>query len=180
MSWELVSETGGPTRKFPWWIPMTVGIFMIVAGLGLLLWPFVAASWLLVVLFGSALIANGLALIVAMRPSGPSFGAGVLLIIAGVLSILFSEFTVNVLVTFVGGTVMLIGIFWLVGAVRMSGKSAGLLAPLLVTFGGLASLIWPSVALAIVAVVGGLIMLVIGAIIVLAARTLRKAMNQRG
>lgn len=177
MTWEVVSEPQPSGRRFPWWIPMAVGVVVIVAGAGLLLWPFVAASWLLVVLFGSALIANGLALLVRPRASGATVGAGAVLVAAGVLAMVFSEFTVNALVTFVGVTVILVGALWLSIGVRAGGGAAALLPSILIILAGVIALIWPGVALAFVAVIGGLVMLLLGSSLVWTALALRRALG---
>lgn len=164
------------TRRFPWWIPLLVGILVIAAGIGLVLWPFVAATWILVILFGSALIANGLAMLVRLRPSASSTIAGILLVLAGVLAIVFSEFTVSALVTFVGVALIFVGAFWLVLGIRLTeGTSFLFLLPAILTLlGGVVALIWPDFAVKVVAVVCGLFTLALGASIVWGALQLRK------
>lgn len=177
MTWEVVPEQADSPRRFPWWIPMIVGIIVMLAALGLLLWPFVAASWVLVVLFGAALMANGLALLVRQRSSGATVGAGVVLLVAGLLAIVFSEFTVGVLVTFVGVSVILVGALWLTIGVRAGAGFAGLLPAILIMLAGLVALVWPEVALMFVAVIGGLIMLVLGSTMIWTALALRRALG---
>lgn len=177
MTWEIVPEASGPARKFPWWIPLVVGIIVLAAAFGLLLWPFIAASWVLVVLFGSAMVANGLALLVRRRSSGATIGAGIVLIVVGVLAMLFSQFTVNVLVTFVGVSVILIGALWLTLGIRAGGGAAALGPAIVIMLAGVVALIWPDVALAFVAVIGGLIMLLLGATMVWTALALRRALQ---
>lgn len=178
MTWEVVPEQAGSPRRFPWWIPMIVGIIVMLAALGLLLWPFVAASWVLVVLFGSALIANGLALLVRRRGTGASTAAGVVLIAVGVLSMVFSDFTVNALVVFVGVSVLLIGALWLALGVR-AGGAGGAVPGVLIMLAGIVALIWPEVTLVFVAVIGGFIMLLFGGFMVWTSLALRRALNQR-
>lgn len=163
-------------RRFPWWIPLIVGVLVVAAGVGLLLWPFVAATWILVLLFGSALIANGLALLVRTRPSAASTVAGILLIVCGALAIIFSEFTVSALVTFVGVMLIIIGAFWLMLGIGLA-REAGfmLLAPPIVAIlGGIVTLIWPEFAIKVVAVICGLFTLILGASIIWTSLRLRK------
>lgn len=179
MTWEIVSgdEGGAPTRRFPWWIPLSVGVVVLLAGCGLLLWPFFTASWLLAVLIGAALIANGLALLVRRRSSPATVVAGVALIAAGVLAMVFSGFTADVIVTLFGSAVMLVGALWLAVGLRAGGGTAMLAPAILIMLAGLVALIWPGVALAFVAVIGGLVMLLLGASLVGTALALRRALR---
>jgi len=92
MTWEIVPDgprSVPPPRRFHWWTLIVVGILVIAAGLGLMLWPFIAASWVLVLLFGSALIANGLALLVGRRGGGGGVAAGVVLVVAGAAALVW-------------------------------------------------------------------------------------------
>lgn len=166
------SETS--ERRFPWWILLAVGVIVVAAGAGLLVWPFIAASWILVILFGAALIANGLALIVRGTPA--SVGAGLLLAVAGVLAIVFSEFTANALVTFFGIALIILGAFWLVLAFSLGrgGSAVVALPAVLVLLAGVVALVWPAVALAIVAVIAGLCTLALGASLIWGALGLRR------
>lgn len=162
-------------RRFPWWIPLLVGVVVAAAGIGLLIWPFVAASWILVILFGSALIANGLALLVRLRASAGTTIAGALLILAGLLAIVFSEFTVSALVTFVGVALIFVGVLWLVIGIRLAeGAGVLVLLPASVTLlSGVVTLIWPDFALKAVAVLCGIFTLVLGASMIWSAFRLR-------
>lgn len=207
MTWELVPESdpgrgrgafgAQPTARSPWWAVLIVGVLVALAGAALLIWPFLAASWMLAVLIGSALIANGLALMVGLRAGGASLGGGVLLVLLGLLAIVFSDFTVTMLVTFVGGGLVFVGALWLIiasriGAARRSalaaqpgaaqlGRGGGvrsllwLIPPVLLLAGGIAALVWPGVALSIAAVGVGVVTLALGASIVWGAFRLRRA-----
>ncbi|GAB2547440.1 DUF308 domain-containing protein [Leucobacter ruminantium] len=177
MSWEIVSGGDAPTRRFPWWIPLAVGVLVLFAGCGLLLWPFFAASWLLAVLFGSALIANGLALLVRQRSNGATVAAGIVLIAGGVLAMVFSGLTADVIVTLFGTAVILIGALWLTVGVRAGGGAAVLVPAIIVILTGVVALVWPGVALAFVAVLGGLVMLLLGSSLVWTALALRRALR---
>lgn len=175
MTWEMVPETQVTERRFPWWIVLAVGILVILVGLGLLVWPFTAASWLLVILFGSALIANGLAVMIRARPVGLSVVAGLLLIAAGVLAMVFVDLTVGALVAFVAVTLIIVGALWLVLGIGFGGarRPLVLLPGVLALAGGVAALIWPAVALTVAAIVGGLLTVLIGSFIVWGATRLR-------
>ncbi|MGI8394040.1 DUF308 domain-containing protein [Leucobacter sp. W1038] len=176
MTYPLEPVTHVSTRRFPWWIPLVVGVLVAAAGIGLLIWPFVAATWILVILFGSALIANGLALTVRLRPSASTTVGGVLLILAGILAIVFSEFTVSALVTFVGVSLIFVGALWLVIGIRLTeGASMLVLLPTLLTLlGGVVTLIWPDFAIKVVAVVCGLFTVMLGTSLIWTAIRLRK------
>lgn len=166
----------GTQRKFSWWIPLLIGVVVVIAGLGLVLWPFNAATSVLVLLFGAALIANGFGLIVRARAAGVSKGAGILLILLGVFAMVFAEFTVNALVTFVGVTLIFVGVIWLlVSAKLVRGRNIGLfLPPALLLVGGIVALVWPVFAIKVVAVVCGLLTIAMGASMIWTAQRLRR------
>lgn len=166
--------TSGAVRRFPWWIPFSIGVLVILAGLGLLIWPFIAASWLLVVLFGAALFSGGLAALVRQPASAASMVGGLVLVIAGVLSILFAEFTASALVTFVGVALIVMGAFWLVITLSLGARSfAAALPGVLLIAAGIVGLVWPQVALVLAAIVAGFCALAIGAAILWGALRLR-------
>lgn len=170
------------TRVLPWWIPLLTGIVVIAAGVGLTLWPFIAAKWVLVIIVGSALIANGLALIVRSRPSAGSLIASVLLIVAGVAAIIFSEFTATALVTFVGGLLIAVGVFWLLFVAGFGANVGGIaLVPAIVLIlAGIVTFVWPEFALSLGAVICGFFTLVLGASLVWGAIRLRGAGPRAG
>jgi hypothetical protein len=164
------------TRRFPWWIPLIVGVLVAAAGIGLLIWPFVAASWLLVILFGSALVAGGLAALLRQRSGGASAVGGIVLIAVGILAIVFREFTAGALVTFVAVSLIVVGGFWLAISLRFAGGGSALVAlPAILLIGaGIGALIWPSAALVIAALVAGICALGIGIAIIGGALSLRR------
>lgn len=175
MTWELVPETQVTKRRFPWWILLLVGVMVVLIGVGLLVWPFTAASWLLVVLFGSALIANGLAVMIRVRPVGLSIVAGLLLVLAGVFTIVLGELTVAALIAFAAVMFIVIGALWLVVGIGFGGarRPLMLLPGVLALVGGIAALIWPAAALTVAAICGGLVTVMIGVFIIWGATRLR-------
>ena len=172
-----VIVTGGRPRRSPRWVVTAVGALVVAAGVGLLIWPFIAAGWILAILFGSALIAGGLALMVRSRSRGFGIAGGALLLIAGLVAIAFPQFTANALVTFVGVGFVATGAIWILIGSRLGGAGVPVaLAPgVLLIVGGVIALIWPSVALGVVAVLGGLCMLLIGFALIAGARSLGRA-----
>lgn len=172
--------TGGQPRRSPRWVLAVVGALVVGAGVGLLIWPFIAAGWILAIIFGSALIANSLALMVRSRSRAFGMAGGGLLVIAGIAAIVFPQFTANALVTFVGVGFIAMGAIWILVGSRLGGAGVPVaLAPgLLLIIGGVVALIWPSIALGIVAVLGGLCMLLIGVALIAGSRRLGR--DRRG
>ncbi|MBL3698053.1 DUF308 domain-containing protein [Leucobacter luti] len=163
------------SRRFPWWVVLIVGIVVVIAGVGLVVWPFIAASQLLAVIFGIALIANGLAMLVR---SGPGVGAkvlGVVFIVAGLLAMVFAAFTVKALVVLVGAVLLILGVSWIVAGARVgAGRGGAIMVPgVLAILAGVFALIWPGVALSIVAFCAGLAMLAFGASLIWGSTRLR-------
>lgn len=152
------------SRRAPWWALLVVGIFVTLAGIGLLVWPFVAASGMLAVIFGVALVANGLAMIVRGNASVGTRVVGSIFILAGILAMVFSSLTGKAFVVFVGAALIVVGVSWLVLSLRMArGGSGFLLVPgILAILGGVFALIWPATALGIVAFCAGIAMVLFG------------------
>ncbi len=152
-------------RRVRWWTPVLIGAVVLIAGVGLLLWPFVTASNVLAVILGVALLANGLAVLLR---SGPNVGGrvlGIVLLLAGVLTMVFSAFTVKALVVLAGSALLVLGVTWIVIGVRLGASKGGfvLVPGILAIVGGVFSLIWPAAALSIVAFIAGIVMLGFGA-----------------
>lgn len=179
MTWEIVPEPAGRQRaglsRSPWWILLAVGVLVTAAGLGLLVWPFLAATWILALLFSAALIANGLA-VLARGPGPAGVIGGLVLLIAGVLAIVFSEFTAGAIVTFFGVALITIGAIWLIVGLGLSRRGSGLVVgpAVLLILAGIVGLVWPSIALALLAVIAGLGTLVLGASLIWGALALRR------
>lgn len=186
MSWELIPDppqprqsAGGPAtrRSGPWWGLFAVGAVVALLGVALLIWPFFAASRILAFLVGAALLANGLAAIVGSRARGVGVPAGVLLLLLGALALIFPEFTVSVLVSFVAVIMLIVGVLWLLVALRFKAATGigSLWIPGVLVALGLAALIWPAFALSIAAIATGVVMLLIGGSLIAAAFALRRA-----
>ena len=160
----ILPPADAPGRRFPWWIPLALGVILIAVGVGLLIWPFIAATWLLAALFGSLLIANGIALLLRSRPSGASIAGGLVLAIVGVVAIVFPEVTAQALVAFFGVVLIVLGAFGIIVAARFGGLAV--VPAVFALLGGIAALVWPQFALTVVAVVCGVIAVFIGAWVV--------------
>lgn len=168
-------------RRAPWGAVLAVGIIVVLAGIGLVIWPFLTASNILAVLLGIALMANGLALLVRAAPVGGSKFVGVLFILAGLFAVVFAQFTVQALVAFVGTSMLLIGVLWISMTLRAGAqRNLWLLVPgVFAILGGIFALIWPAVALGIVAFCAGLAMLAFGASLIWGALGMRKVRVDR-
>lgn len=164
------------TSKFPWWILLTVGILVMLAGVGLLLWPY-APVHMLVIFFGFGLIANGLAMLVRAQPSAATVIGGIVLIIGGVLTMVFSEFTRDAFVLITGVALLLIGVVWFIAGFRLEKsrvQTGMILQSVLAFLLGLVILIWPNFTVTIFAFLLGCITLIIGGILAVNAVKLRK------
>lgn len=163
------------TRRFPWWIVLAIGVLIVAVGVSLMFWP-IAPVWLLVIIFGVSLIANGLAMFV--RPGATAGGVilGALLIVAGVLSLVFMEFTAQTFVTFVAVSLIVLGAFWAAASIRAAGGLSGfVIAPAaFLLIAGILTLVWPDFVLTVIAMVGGVLMLVLGISLIVGAFQLRK------
>lgn len=156
---------------------------MIAAGLGLIIWPVFSATWLLGVLVGTVLGVNGIGL---MTRGGIGTVGGALLALLGALAFFMPEAIASAIITFAGVGFLALGAIWIAFASRFItatagrlggrrfGKLAALVPGALLAFGGILALIWPDLALAVVAVISGLCMISLGAFIVWVTRNLRR------
>ena len=181
MTWELVpgsGESASAKSRGPWWGLLIVGGIAAVAGIGLMTWPWVTAKWLLSILLGAALIANGLAMVLrrGTKSSGATNAVGVLLMIAGVVMIVFAETAVALLVSFMGVAFTMLGVLWLaiVWGSSMRERVALWIPPILIILAGLAAWIWPQTATSFLAVLIGFFTLVLGGILIWSGFALRK------
>jgi uncharacterized membrane protein HdeD (DUF308 family) len=151
-------------RRFPWWTLLVTGVLVAAVGVGFLVWPFFAATWMLVVLFGSALIANGLAVLTRSAASPAALIGGIVLIL-----------TVGAIVAFVGVGLVVFGVLWIAIGARFAGRGPAILVPgVLILVGGVVALAWPGLALAVVAAIGGVCLVLLGALIIWTANRLRR------
>lgn len=164
------SGSGRPSRRFPWWTPLTIGVITILVGVGLLVWPFFAATWLLAVLFGTLLVANGVALLVSA--GGAATVGGLLLIVLGVLAVVFPEVTVSAFVSFFGVVLLVLGVLGLAIAARLSVLAT--VPAIFAILAGIAAIVWPQFALTVIAVACGVIAVLVGAWIISLALKLRR------
>lgn len=156
---------------------------MILAGLGLVVWPLFAATWMLGVLVGTVLVINAIGL---LTRGGLAVIGGALLGFLGVLAFFMPDAIATAIVTFAGVGFLALGAVWIAfasrfiaaAAARAGGRSLGRVAALvpgvLLAAGGVVALVWPEVALAVVAVVGGICLIALGVFIVWLTRKLRR------
>ncbi|MEJ1730726.1 DUF308 domain-containing protein, partial [Escherichia coli] len=82
---------------------------------------------------------------------------GIVLILAGIGAMAFTPLTASVLVTLLGGLLLVIGVAWVGIGVRLAGGNPLVLAPgVILLIAGIVALVWPEIALSIIAVVSGL------------------------
>lgn len=162
------------SRRFPWWILLAIGIIVCGIGIALIVWPF-APVWLLVILFGSGLIANGIALFSRGTTTASTVVLGILLILVGILSIVFVEFTAEVFVTFVGVTLIALGVGWIVAGFRFAGGLGGILVvpAVILLVAGVVTLVWPDAVLTVIAIISGVLMLILGVALIAGAFRMR-------
>lgn len=166
-------------RAFPWKTLLVAGALVALAGAGMLVWPFVSASWIVGLCCGAALVASGVA--VAARGGGSLLAVlgGGFLVLAGVLAMVFGPATATALVSFAGIGMLSLGVLWVVAAAGFGGRAGARTAVLaaapgvLLTVGGVVALLWPQIALAILAVVGGIVLLALGALLISTALRMR-------
>ncbi|WP_336661947.1 DUF308 domain-containing protein [Leucobacter sp. USHLN154] len=165
------SGPGSARRASPKGTVIAIGAIVALIGLGLVVWPFFSASWILVVLFGSALIANGAVLLAR----GGTIG-GILLIVAGVVAMAFTGATARALVSFAGFGMIAFGALWLAVGMKFarSRPSIGIVPGAVLVVGGVLALIWPGVALSIAAVVGGIVLTAVGVAVIWGASKPRR------
>ncbi|MFT4231307.1 MAG: DUF308 domain-containing protein [Leucobacter sp.] len=163
-------------RRLPRWTLTAAGVLTALVGAAFLIWPFIAGSWVIAILFGSALIANGLALL-ARGGSAPVVG-GLLLAAAGVLAIVFDDLTASLIVSFVGVVLIGIGAIWIAVASRLPARRALAILPgALMLVGGIVAIALPAFALSVVAVVGGICLILVGALIIATATRLARGLE---
>lgn len=146
------------TKRVPAWVGILTGVFLIAAGAGLIVWPFVTASSILAVIFGVALIATGVGMVARPAPAPVSTVTGIVFIITGILATVLSEFTAAFLVAFFGACIVLVGVFLLTVSLRL-GQPLLIVGAVCVLLGGVFTLIFPEVALGIVAVFIGVLLI---------------------
>lgn len=159
-------------RRVPWWVFLIAGILCVVAALGLMAFPWAPVT-LLSFIVGGSFIASGLSAFLLQRGAAGTLG-GILLIVGGVLAIVFSSFTNTVIVNILGFGLLFMGGIGLLIAARAGGSALVLLPALLTLGAGIATLIWPTAVLTVVAVFVGVILFIIGVTTMMKAFSLRK------
>jgi uncharacterized membrane protein HdeD (DUF308 family) len=155
-----------------WGWVLTFGILTLIVGLLALAWPgrtIVAIA----VLFGLQLVAAGIFRFVAAFAAEEESGATrVLLALLGVLSVVVGLYALRHILVTVQALALLLGIFWIVnGTVElfsalsyrgMPGRGWTVFMGLLSVAAGVVALVWPGITLAVLAVVLGVWLLLLG------------------
>lgn len=158
--------------RFPWRATLAIGAVLVAVGAVLLISPFVAATWLLSLLLGLSLALMGAGII--SRNAQGSLVAGLALVAAGVLAMVFSTFTATVVVGFFGIAFIALGVLGLlIAAAAGSGPTAVTGA---ITIGiGVIAIAWPQFALTVLALLLGVVSIALGAWLIGFAIRLRKS-----
>lgn len=167
--------TGGGTvrvHRFPWWILLIIGILTIVAAVGLIAFPW-APVGMLSIIIGVGLIASGLSTAALQRGAGGTV-SGILLVVLGVFAIIFAEVLSEVIVTMLAVGLLFVGALLLVFAIRTGGSPLILTPAVITLLAGIVTLVWPTVALTVVAVIVGLMMMATGFFLIRQSLALRK------
>lgn len=174
--WEMLPNERRSIRvkRFPWWIFLIIGIVCIATALGFMAFPW-APVGLLSIIIGAGFIAAGISALTMQRTMAANLGS-ILLIAVGVLAIVFTEQTSNLIVWMFGFGLLFIGIVLLVLAAQSGGSAAGflLLPAIILLIGGVVTLVWPTFSLTIVAIAVGFVLFVTGVFFISQALALRK------
>ncbi|WP_217133412.1 DUF308 domain-containing protein [Leucobacter chinensis] len=159
-------------RQVSWWIFLVVGILCCLTAVGLMAFPWAPVN-LLAFIIGASFIASGASAFLLQRGPAGTIG-GLLLVVGGVLSIVFAQFTSAVIVNILGFGLLFMGALGLLIAVRAGGSAVVLLPSIVTIAAGVVTLVWPTVALTVVAVFIGLVLFAIGVFTIVQAFALRK------
>lgn len=143
-----------------WWLPVLIGAIIICIGAGMLLSPFASASWLLSLLVGLAFVTSGLGSLASRSPG--STGIGLFFIVLGVLAMVFSGFTAQVMLIALGIMMVGVGILVFVGG-AVAKSTPVMVGSVILVLLGIFAMAWQSVAIAAIAVVLGILSIAIGA-----------------
>jgi uncharacterized membrane protein HdeD (DUF308 family) len=172
-----------PALAKNWWLVLLRGIAAIIFGLLAFVWPGLTLLTLVLFYGAFALVDGILAVIAAIKGGAPAPRwwlalVGIAGIIAGALTFVWPGVTALVLLFFIAGWAIAIGIFEIIGAIRLREEidnewlliAGGVLSVLF----GVAILVMPSAgALALVWMIG-LYAIIYGVILVMFALRLRK------
>lgn len=173
-----VSTPSGPPGAWVgrtlFWLALLAGVGSVVVGVLMLVWPD-ATLGVAAVLFGLWLLVHGVRRIAeAVMATWANPGAralasiiGVLFVVAGVLCLRDLLVSLAVVVTLIGVTWLVAGIFELAGAISGPGTAAervmsAVLPGALSILGGIAVLVWPSISLITFVYVTGIWLIVMG------------------
>lgn len=190
----MVSDTVGGSSGDPgdvleavgrsWGWLLMLGIFSLLFGIVLLVWPGKTLV-VLAVFLGVYLLVSGIFQIVAgFATTGLDGGMRALAIVSGIVSVLLGLFAFRSIAHSVVLLVLLIGFGWLFrGLVRMIAAIADkttfargwqIAEGLLGALAGLVILIWPAPSLQVLAWVSGIMFVLLGIVEVIAAFTVRR------
>jgi uncharacterized membrane protein HdeD (DUF308 family) len=169
-----------------WWAIVLRGVFGVIFGIGAFIWPDITLA-ALVLLYGAYALVEGLlavaAAVMGPRPGGFLWGmllAGVVSVVAGVLTFLWPGLTALALLYFIAVWAIVRGVFEIVAAVQLRKEIenewllglSGLLTIVLGLFlmvapgAGILAVLWWVGATAIVF---GILMIILGFMIILAS-----------
>ncbi|MCU0312300.1 MAG: DUF308 domain-containing protein [Acidimicrobiales bacterium] len=164
-------------------IAYTIGALALIAGIVLLFWPDrtitvvarVVGILILVVGFGQAIEA------VTTHRKGSYWGLlllrGVVNLVAGALLLFWPSITVTVIVWLLGIELVLSGILGLIASTQVPkdmGKSGIVVQALVAIVLGIIIMVWPSATLTVMAVLGAIVLIVLGVMFLVSGFQLSK------
>lgn len=172
-----------------WWLVLILGLVSVIVG-GLVLWQPFTAVFVAAIFFGVYLLVSGVLQLIMSFDHGLETGARVLSAIAGVIGIVLGIIClesvrngIELLILFIGIWFILRGVLQLfTAAAQPSGKGSnkGLLVFLgvLGILAGAIVLLWPINSLAVLVIMAGIWLIVLGIFEVISALRIRSLRNQ--
>lgn len=168
-----------------WWLVLLLGAVSLIAGILIFVHPFVAIRAAAVIL-GIWLLVSGLFQLVQSFDSELETVARVLSAMSGVIGIVLGIICFDSVEDRIALLTLFIGIWWIirgvmqlvVGSSLEGGSGLVIFLGILGIFAGIVVLVWPIASLAVLAIVAGLWLIVLGVVEIITSFRLRSMRNQ--